>query len=358
MSPSYPRQFWIFLTAIVAVSILGLFFRVGTGDLNGSLLDDKRVLNKGSQIQSTIGAVASESALCSRIGTDFLHSGANAADAIIATVFCIGVVAMYHGGIGGGGFALVRSSTGAFEVVDFREAAPEAAYEDMFKSHEEYSLTGGLASGVPGELRGLQYIHQHYGSRSWSELIQPSIRAAQNGFRVSQDLVDMMDLATEGKDNFFVEDPVWAEDFAPKGTRLAAGDIITRKRYGKTLAAIAENGPEVFYRGEMADVTIAALQSARGIMSNKDLRSYRVKSRRPVSIGYRDYRLISAGAPAGGSVALSALKIFEGYDHTSEPSEINLTTHRLEEAFRFAYGQVSLGLGISYKCYFANVPYP
>ena len=94
-----------------------------------------------------LGAVASESNICSKIGTDILVAGGNAADALVGTVFCIGVVGMYHSGVGGGGFMLVRSSKGAFEMIDFRESAPAAAFEDMYKNNTQASITGGLASG-------------------------------------------------------------------------------------------------------------------------------------------------------------------------------------------------------------------
>lgn len=70
---------------------------------------------------------------------------------------------MYHSGIGGGGFALIRSPEGTYEAVDFRETAPGAAYEDMYGGDVQLSVTGGLAVGVPGEVLGLEYIHQKYG---------------------------------------------------------------------------------------------------------------------------------------------------------------------------------------------------
>lgn len=74
---------------------------------------------------------------------------------------------MYHSGIGGGGFILVKGETGEYESIDFRETAPAAAYEDMYEGNTMGSIVGGLASGVPGELRGLEYLHQNYGvSRS------------------------------------------------------------------------------------------------------------------------------------------------------------------------------------------------
>lgn len=92
-----------------------------------------------------LGAVASGSALCSHIGTALLQAGGNAADAIVGTVFCIGVVRMYNSGLGGGGFMLVRGSNGSYEFVDFRETAPAAAFENMYEDDVEASLYGGLA---------------------------------------------------------------------------------------------------------------------------------------------------------------------------------------------------------------------
>lgn len=95
-----------------------------------------------------LGAVASESAVCSRIGTDLLQSGGNAVDSIVGAVFCVGTVAMYHSGPAGGGFMLVRSSDGTYETVNFREAAPAAAHRDMYEGNFDGSLNGGLARYV------------------------------------------------------------------------------------------------------------------------------------------------------------------------------------------------------------------
>jgi gamma-glutamyltranspeptidase / glutathione hydrolase len=70
---------------------------------------------------------------------------------------------MYHSGIGGGGFMLVRDADGQYESIDFRETAPAAACENMYKDYTIGSIIGGLASGVPGEIRGLEYLHHKYG---------------------------------------------------------------------------------------------------------------------------------------------------------------------------------------------------
>lgn len=95
-----------------------------------------------------LGAIASESAECTTIGIDTIKAGGNAVDAMIATVFCVGTIGMYHSGIGGGGFALVRSAAGKYEFVDFRESAPAAAFTDMYNNDVNLSLYGGLARYV------------------------------------------------------------------------------------------------------------------------------------------------------------------------------------------------------------------
>ena len=89
----------------------------------------------------------------------------NAVDALVGTTFCVGVIGMYHSGIGGGGFLLVRDSDGSYEAVDFRESAPAAAHQDMYRDRIELSVFGGLAAGIPGEVRGLEYVHKKYGVR-------------------------------------------------------------------------------------------------------------------------------------------------------------------------------------------------
>ncbi|KAI2622365.1 gamma-glutamyltransferase 1 [Hypoxylon sp. NC1633] len=292
------------------------------------------------QDKDKLGAVASESAVCSRIGTDLLQAGGNAADALVGTVFCIGVIGMYHSGIGGGGFMLVRGSDGKYEFIDFRETAPAAAFETMYNNNTAASLYGGLASGVPGELRGLEYLHKKYGKLPWHKVVTPAVHVARHGFNVTEDLVRYMNSVTPNG-NFLTEDPSWAIDFAPKGYRVKLGETITRKRYADTLEVIAAEGPDAFYTGPIAEATIAALAKKNGTMTLDDLKNYTVAIRKPSVITYRGHKLAATSAPSGGVVALSTLKIVDGYEGFGDPAAINLTTHRLDEAMRFAYGQRS-----------------
>ncbi|KAF7591309.1 hypothetical protein BBP40_001685 [Aspergillus hancockii] len=286
--------------------------------------DSRRISAIENIEEGKLGAVASESAICSRHGTEILKLGGNAADAVVATMFCVGVV--------------VRAPNNSFEFIDFRETAPAAAFEEMFKNNTGASTTGGLASGVPGEVRGLEYLHKKYGSLPWSTVIQPAIQTARQGFPVGPDLVRYMKSAVGSKEDFLSQNPTWAIDFAPNGTRLGLGDIITRRRYADTLETIANHGPDAFYTGPIAETMIQALQAANGTMTLEDLRNYTVTIRNVSQIDYRGFKITGTTAPSSGSVALNILKVLDTYDAFMEPNNVNLSTHRLDEAIRFGYG--------------------
>ena len=117
-------------------------------------------------------------------------------------------------------------------------------------------------------------------------------------------------------------------------------DTITRRRYADTLETIACYGADAFYNGPIANATIQALKAANGTMTLDDLKNYAVAIRKPAQIDYRDYKLSAVSAPASGTVALSVLQKLEGYGDIGDPSALNISTHRLDEAIRFAYGEV------------------
>jgi gamma-glutamyltranspeptidase / glutathione hydrolase len=169
--------------------------------------------------------------------------------------------------------------------------------------------------------------------------MQPAIDTARYGWNVTVDLVNYMKSATTGQEDFLSTNPTWALDFAPNGTRVGLGDVITRKRYADTLETIANRGPDAFYTGPIAETMINALQLANGTMTLDDLKNYTVAIRKPAQIKYRGYKLTSCSAPSSGEVALATLKTVEGYSDFFKPGNVNLSTHRLDEAIRFAYGQ-------------------
>lgn len=200
-----------------------------------------------------------------------------------------------------------------------------------------------IFSGVPGELRGLEYLHSNYGALPWYAVMEPAISLARYGWRVNEDLVKYMDSGVEDAGfDFLTTDPTWAIDFAPNGTLLELGDIITRRRYANTLEAIAVRGADAFYSGPIAQAMVNALAKENGTMTMDDVCNYTVAIREPAEIDYRGYKIASTTAPTSGSIGLSILSILAGYEDLYEQGTLNVSTHRLNEAMRFAYGQVSI----------------
>ncbi|KAK0746809.1 gamma-glutamyltranspeptidase-like protein [Schizothecium vesticola] len=231
---------------------------------------------------------------------------------MVATQFCCGV-------IGGGGFMLVRDAEGRFEFVDYRETAPAASTEEMFNNNASASLIGDLSARVTGEIRGLEYLHSKYGSLPWADLVDPSVKMAKQGFVVGKDMESQMDRIND--ETLFPEDPAWAPEFAPERRLLRAGDTITRPRLAKTLERIRDGGADAFYTGVVAETMVEALRKRGGIMTLQDLRDYRIIHRRPMSI-----------------------HVLQGYADRGKAAALNLTSHRLSEIMRFAFGaRIRLG---------------
>ena len=213
--------------------------------------------------------------------------------------------------------------------------APSAVSPGQPLPTHPHASTLTRSSGVPGELRGLERLHQNYGKLSWQTLVMPAVHVARNGFPVTADLVSRIKQTTPSSD-FLTTEPTWAIDFAPNGTLVGAGDRLTRKRYADTLERIARAGPGAFYEGPIANATIQALQAAGGTMTLGDLKNYTAVSRPPLSIAYRGYKMYGLPVPASGVVVLSALKTLEQYEKVTAET-LNLTVHRFDEALRFAY---------------------
>lgn len=232
-----------------------------------------------------------------------------------------------------------KEKTHDYEMIDFRETMPAAGNVTLYSnnSNPTASTIGGLAVGVPGELRGWEQLHTRHGKLPWKSLFQPAINLARNGFTVNAALAARL----TGDNAFLTADPLWAEVYAPNGTLLKEGNKAFRKRYATTLENIAEHGADFFYKGEMAVNTAEAAFARGGILTVKDLANYTAIIRKPAQITYRNHRIFSTIAPSSGAVVLSALKIFEGFPGSASDQDpaINITTHRLLQGTRFGYGQ-------------------
>ncbi|RPD59787.1 gamma-glutamyltranspeptidase [Lentinus tigrinus ALCF2SS1-6] len=289
-------------------------------------------------IQATHGAVASENELCSEIGVDTMKAGGNAVDAAVSTTLCIGVVNMFSSGIGGGGFMTVRIppsvANGKSEVftIDFRETAPALSNKTMYIDDPLASRWGGLAVGVPGELRGLEEAHRRWGTLPWKDLVKPAADLAK-GWTVQTELERRIEMFSP----LMLNAPDWRAVFAPDGQLLKKGDIIRRTNLSRTLETIAQEGPGAFYEGPIADAIVEKIKATGGILSHEDLENYQVIVQPALQGSYRGRKIYTPHAPTSGPVLLHMLNLIEHYPDLIQDGSTLLNIHRSIEAMKFGF---------------------
>ena len=280
--------------------------------------------------------VVSAHPLASAAGMEIIKQGGNAIDAAVAVGFALAVVLPDAGNIGGGGFIVHRNAAGQVQAIDYREMAPQGASHDMYLDSAgnvtEKSLTGHLASGVPGSVAGLYEAWKQGGSLSWATLLAPAIRLA-NGHRV--DAERSGDIAADS--DRLVLFPASRQQFLPGGHPPPPGTLWTQPELTHTLQLISDSGPSVFYRGQIADLIVAEMQRGGGLITKDDLRRYRPKWRTPIQLRYRGYTIYSMPPASSGGVTMGEiLNIMEGYD-TLPAVGTAAYTHILAESMRRAF---------------------
>jgi gamma-glutamyltranspeptidase/glutathione hydrolase len=274
----------------------------------------------------------------SQVGLDILRQGGNAVDAAVATGFALAVVHPAAGNIGGGGFMLLRKANGELHFLDFREKAPKAATREMYLDAQgnvvqNASLIGYKAAGVPGSVAGLVYAEQHWGKLSLKAVMDPAIRLAREGVRLTYEEAQSMhnrDLA-----QFADSRRIFQRD----GKFYEPGEIFRQPELARTLERIAAN-PKAneFYKGALARELAAEIKRGGGLITAEDLAEYEVKERQPIKGTYRGYEIISAPPPSSGGITMmEALNILEGYNLGKMGSRSADAIHLTTEAFRRAF---------------------
>lgn len=275
----------------------------------------------------------------SQVGAEIMEKGGNAVDAAVAMGFALGVCEPFTSGLGGGGLCTIHTADGQDYFIDFREVAPAAATLDLYLDAEGKSngstVTGGLASGVPGEVAGLLYLLENYGTMTREEVISPAIRIATEGFTVSRycanAIADAYDKAVQFPE---MQSVYWDENGLP----YEEGDVITNPGLAKALQKIVDEGRDGFYKGEVAEALVQTIQKYGGVMTLEDLANYEVQVHEPVTSTYRGYKIISSPPPSsGGTHLIEILNILENFDVGSLEVNSPEYIHLFAEAFKLSY---------------------
>jgi len=293
------------------------------------------------------GMVVTSQHMASETGAEILRQGGNAIDAAVAVGYALAVTNPCCGNIGGGGFATLHLADGRDVFLNFREKAPLAATKTMYLDKKgevvpDLSLKGYLAVAVPGSVLGLDTMLRKFGSMPREAVMAPAIRLADQGFVLTQGDADILATATQ----HFSDRPNVAAIFLNGGRPWKAGDIFVQKDLAKTLKLIAENGPDAFYKGNIADRIVAASAANGGVLSKTDFEDYTVTEAPPVRCNYRGYELISAPPPSSGGTAIcEILNILEGYPIADLGFHSSTAIHFMAEAMRHTFVDRNFLLG-------------
>ena len=285
-------------------------------------------------IECRHGVVVSISRPASDVGVSILKQGGNAVDAAVATAFALAVTYPAAGNIGGGGFMLVHPAAGAGEpvVFDYRETAPAAAFPTMYSKTE--SQFSQRAVAVPGTVSGLALAHKRFGRLPWSQLLQPAIVLARDGFPLDKFLVVLLNDTLAAAPEKAEFQRVFGK---PGGGLWQPGDRLIQPDLARTMQMLADSGPEAFYKGTIAGEIVAEMGRGKGLITAADLAGYSTVERRPLTTRYRGYDVFVPPPPSsGGIVLLEELNMLETFDLKSWGRWSPKTFQAVAEAMRRA----------------------
>ena len=291
---------------------------------------------RSKPVEAPHAMVVTAQPLATQAGVEILKEGGNAIDAAVAVGFALEVVLPDAGNIGGGGFIVHRNPAGEVHALDYREMAPQGASRNMYVDSAgnvtEKSLVGHLAPGVPGSVAGMYEAWKKYGSLPWASLIAPAIKLAEGH------VIDSARSQSIGWEReTFLQFPASRAQFLVNDSAPPPGTMWRQPDLARTLRLIADSGPDVFYRGQIADLIVAEMQRGGGLITKEDLARYQAKWRTPVQLSYRGYTIYSMPPPSSGGVTMGELlNILEGYDSLPRfgtPEYVHIVTEAMRRAF-------------------------
>jgi gamma-glutamyltranspeptidase/glutathione hydrolase len=294
-------------------------------------------------------------------GVKVLKRGGNAVDAAVATAFTQTAVDPYNSSIAGlGVMHLYLAETGEEKIVNFWDKAPLASKADMFEFESE--TIGGLywvkdmanqmghqAVAVPGTLAGLCEALSRYGTMSLRQVMQPAIRYAREGVPITAyQATAYRRKPREGDVDMLTKlsaTPAAAAIHLKNGQLLEEGDILVQEDMARTYERIAEAGPDIFYRGEIARTIAEDFAAHGGLITEQDLAEYKVEITDPIFGTYRGYQVASNIPPGSGMVLIEMLNILEAYDLKALGPDSAQCLHLVAEAMRLSFDDRAKYLG-------------
>ena len=254
-----------------------------------------------------------------------LTEGGNAFDAAVAAGLAAAVVEPALSSLGGGGFLLARPADGTEILFDFFVDTPGKGLSDSVREPHFFPVTVefpsssqvfniGLGSvAVPGNLKGFLHVHSRLGRMNLSDVVAPAAGFARHGVRLNRHqayfislLEPIMLFSDEGK-----------RIFLKNGKYLARGQVLKNPDLADFLSEIgSSNGGIVddFYSGDIARRIVSDMQEGGGLLTTRDLASYRVIERSPLRVKFCDHEIVTNPPPSfGGFYVAISLELLDRF---------------------------------------------
>ncbi len=281
-------------------------------------------------------AVSSAHPVATEAGLEVLRKGGNVVDAAVAVSFALGVVEPDASGVGGYGEMLIQvAGMETPALIEFMARVPEEATlsNASLLENGRYPSDGPLLAMVPGTVAGMHTAWTRYGSRkvSWADLLAPAIRAARDGYEVSEGLATTFARERESFAKYESSRALFFRDGKPR----VAGDTIRNPDLAWTLEQIARAGADGFYRGAVAERLVGDLRGKGSAIRLTDLARYFAADRPPVSTTYRGTTVYSSAPPvSGGATLVAQLNLLEQFTQPRAYTDDAATLHAMVTAWQ------------------------
>jgi gamma-glutamyltranspeptidase / glutathione hydrolase len=272
------------------------------------------------------GGVATPHYLASTAGLVTLARGGNAVDVVVAANLTLGVVAPYLCGYGGDVFAIVWD--GELHGYLGSGRSPSAATIEAVSGRvdaDTMPVFGHHVVTVPGAVAGWFELLDRWGTRSFGELAEVALGFARDGFELTPTGAMFIAGSAAMYEGFPDIQAVYAD--------VEAGRPLRQPGMARTIETLAADGPDAYYRGQIAADIANAVQAGGGLLTTDDLASHRGRWVEPLLAPYRDVEVVELPPPTQGVTALEALRILDGFPLPADGPDRH---HLLIEAMKIA----------------------
>lgn len=297
------------------------------------------------------GIVLSEKGMCAAAhpsitlaGIQILRKGGNAMDAAIAMTNVAGVILPEMCGLGGDTFIqYYDAKTRKITAINGAGSTPKKATLQFYKDLgiKNMPMEGIHAASIPGAVAGYLSALHHFGTMTFSQLIDDACKIAEEGFPITYKIHQHM----IRKEQLLKSYEVLKQHYLNGEELYTENSHITNPGYAKTMRVIAQQGHKGFYEGEIAQAIVDASKREGGLLTLEDLSEFQAEVLEPIQVNYRDYTVVQCPPVSQGIIHLIEMGILNHFDMSEYDPYNAQGIHLMVEAKKLAFAQRAVYFG-------------